>query len=595
MQRRASWRPRRLTRPRRATRECRSRPTASFASRCSNAIETSRARAARSTCASRHRCAGAKSCATCASIPEAKVMIRDTTSDVGGVDAGGELQAANRIRDRASTRRSATCSANSCTAIRPQDFERPAFAPVVNYPFGHIVVERDRAAHAVGAARQRRHARRAHRAGAGFARAKPWRAALAGRNDSVWSKLLRGAVTQRIPVRTSAVDRAVHTGVHHPRARRAARQLADAVRGEGRAVGPAAKTSRRPGRSRSSKSPTSASMLVSARPTAPCGSLARTTGYRVLGATVTLYDTPELCSRRRRTDARGVARFARWKVPPPADSAQRRRSRRRMATATSRSRSATIARWRRSRRTTPTSRRGDSTSSPAWAEDRLPVAGAVFTERGIYRPGERVYAKAIVRDGLLGALQRSGRRRFLRWQFKDREGIARCRKRRSHCRRSARRRNRSRFRRTPAVGDYGVEIQVQRQGKWRTVGSGQISRRRISAARVSGERRLRHRRTHFPATPSPSPCRRAISSARRWGARSSAGRARVRRCRRGISTSRAPTVGTSAKPTIGGKRTRERRPGQFANGSDTLDARGERTLRVALPALAKGRAASVTV
>ena len=33
------------------------------------------------------------------------------------------------------------------------------------------------------------------------------------------------------------------------------------------------------------------------------------------------------------------------------------------------------------------------------------VGTAVFTERGIYRPGERVYAKAILRDGALGALR----------------------------------------------------------------------------------------------------------------------------------------------------------------------------------------------
>ena len=43
--------------------------------------------------------------------------------------------------------------------------------------------------------------------------------------------------------------------------------------------------------------------------------------------------------------------------------------------------------------------------SGASGEERLQVAGAVFTERGIYRPGERVYAKAIVRTGLLGALK----------------------------------------------------------------------------------------------------------------------------------------------------------------------------------------------
>jgi alpha-2-macroglobulin len=58
----------------------------------------------------------------------------------------------------------------------------------------------------------------------------------------------------------------------------------------------------------------------------------------------------------------------------------------------------------------------------AWGTDRLPVAGAVFTERGIYRPGERVYAKAIVRSGALGSLRVPSPADSLRWLFSDREG-----------------------------------------------------------------------------------------------------------------------------------------------------------------------------
>src|SRR6185295_15496034 len=47
--------------------------------------------------------------------------------------------------------------------------------------------------------------------------------------------------------------------------------------------------------------------------------------------------------------------------------------------------------------------------SGAWGIERLPAAAAVFTERGIYRPGDSVYAKAIVRTGLLGSLKVPGR------------------------------------------------------------------------------------------------------------------------------------------------------------------------------------------
>jgi len=56
----------------------------------------------------------------------------------------------------------------------------------------------------------------------------------------------------------------------------------------------------------------------------------------------------------------------------------------------------------------------------AWGADRLERAAALFTERGIYRPGELVFAKAIVRDGALGSL-RVPRGDSLRWVFADRE------------------------------------------------------------------------------------------------------------------------------------------------------------------------------
>jgi uncharacterized protein YfaS (alpha-2-macroglobulin family) len=60
--------------------------------------------------------------------------------------------------------------------------------------------------------------------------------------------------------------------------------------------------------------------------------------------------------------------------------------------------------------------------SSAWGTQREPAAGAVFTERGIYRPGEPVYAKAIVREGPLGALHAPAPGDSVRWIFNDREG-----------------------------------------------------------------------------------------------------------------------------------------------------------------------------
>src|SRR6185436_19299232 len=57
----------------------------------------------------------------------------------------------------------------------------------------------------------------------------------------------------------------------------------------------------------------------------------------------------------------------------------------------------------------------------AWEDERLPLAGAVFTERGIYRPTERVYAKAIVRNGSLGALRAPAAGDSITWIFRNRD------------------------------------------------------------------------------------------------------------------------------------------------------------------------------
>lgn len=58
----------------------------------------------------------------------------------------------------------------------------------------------------------------------------------------------------------------------------------------------------------------------------------------------------------------------------------------------------------------------------AWGTGREPQTTAVFTERGIYRPNETVYAKAIVRDGALGVLSVPPSGDALQWVFRDREG-----------------------------------------------------------------------------------------------------------------------------------------------------------------------------
>ncbi len=108
----------------------------------------------------------------------------------------------------------------------------------------------------------------------------------------------------------------------------------------------------------------------------------------------------------------------------------------------------------------------------AWGETRAPAAGAVFTERGIYRPGEPVYAKAVVRRGPLGGLAPPARGDSLRWVFDDREGKP---MRRATAALSAFGTAHQTLR-LPAelpLGSYGVRIEMKREGEWREVGSTQ--------------------------------------------------------------------------------------------------------------------------
>lgn len=59
--------------------------------------------------------------------------------------------------------------------------------------------------------------------------------------------------------------------------------------------------------------------------------------------------------------------------------------------------------------------------SSAYGAERATVAATVFTERDLYRPGETVYAKAIVRTGLLGTLDAPHPSDTVRWIRRDRE------------------------------------------------------------------------------------------------------------------------------------------------------------------------------
>jgi uncharacterized protein YfaS (alpha-2-macroglobulin family) len=103
--------------------------------------------------------------------------------------------------------------------------------------------------------------------------------------------------------------------------------------------------------------------------------------------------------------------------------------------------------------------------SGAWGDERLPAAAAVFTERGIYRPGDSVFVKAILRTGLLGALKVPARNDSVKLVFKDRDGGV---LRESLLAPSAFG-TVSRSIRLPAtapLGSYQVGVSLRRQGEW---------------------------------------------------------------------------------------------------------------------------------
>jgi uncharacterized protein YfaS (alpha-2-macroglobulin family) len=106
--------------------------------------------------------------------------------------------------------------------------------------------------------------------------------------------------------------------------------------------------------------------------------------------------------------------------------------------------------------------------SSAYGAERAPLAGAMFTERGIYRPGEQLYAKAIVRIGALGALDAPAAHDTVRWVMRDRE----------YAPNITRLATLSEFGTVdhafaiPAdapLGEYTLDLQRQHHGKWETV------------------------------------------------------------------------------------------------------------------------------
>jgi alpha-2-macroglobulin len=241
----------------------------------------------------------------------------------------------------------------------------------------------------------------------------------------------------------------------------------------------------------------------------------------------------------------------------------------------------------------------------AYGADAAPGAAAVFTDRGIYRPGETVSVAAIVRDGLLGALTVPAAGDSVRWWCTDRDG--------AHLTDTTVALSafgwasyRLRIARDAGLGEYAIEARVKRGGLWRAVGQ--------TSYRVA-EYRPPEFLVDLSADSAPHQAGDSVrlSAAARYlfGAPMAGARLTWEARERDLAPEELRIPGTDDY-TIGDERwwsddesssasdgwSNVERPDAervFSSGSETMDAGGRRDWAVALPAPPKGRGAMVTV
>ncbi|MEP6691400.1 MAG: alpha-2-macroglobulin family protein [Gemmatimonadaceae bacterium] len=239
--------------------------------------------------------------------------------------------------------------------------------------------------------------------------------------------------------------------------------------------------------------------------------------------------------------------------------------------------------------------------SSASEVDRLEVSGAVFTERGIYRPGEKLYAKAIVRTGSLGTLVPPARGDSVKWIFKKQpegedaaetllERVATV----------------SAFGTADvafdipgdvSVGTQELEVDGWRDGRWVRLASTEYKVAEYRPPEFLVDLSADTSASHFPG----ETVRATVGARYLFGA--PMGRAAMAwQARATPVSSWALQIPNTDGYTIGESGWWwEDQPGRhqsvdvFASGIDTLDATGHRALRVKLPDAEKGRAAVVTI
>ena len=410
-------------------------------------------------------------------------------------------------------------------------------------------------------------------------------------DDSLWTQLARRGTVQRIPVRAAA-ERAMLTGVRLP--------VPDAARPDNPTLY-AVQISGRAGKDTVAAGSLSLVQVTDLGVHARVGTtegMVWVTGVNdgapKAGASVVLFDARGRRLASATTDARGLARLSGWTNAPVRDDDDDEEGHSgfegyvRVTLGSDRAVTA-INRW------DPDLSPWRFNVSSAWGDQRLPLAGAVFTERGIYRPGERVYAKAIVRDGALGALRVPSAGDSIKWIFHDRdEGVLRERTVVASTFGTA---DQSvQVPATAAVGVYMVDVQAKRQGKWRSVArtSYRVAEYRPPEflVELNAENAPRRPGDRFGATIQArylfgAPMARADVT---WMAR----QAPLSPWELEIPGVEDWYVGETGAWWEGDDSVEE--PAQvIASGVDTLDARGERTLSITLPGTPKSRPARVTL
>lgn len=339
-------------------------------------------------------------------------------------------------------------------------FNTTGYAPTIIHPLGHLLVERlgfrtlavqhvnvDTLVATIAAVPDSLEPQVLNR--------YAWRA------DSLWPMLLHAATVQRYPIRPGTpVDHALVTGIPLPTPTANSSTLY-AIRVEGHGAA---------GLAQMAGSPTTVVQITDLGVHAKIGATEGAVwvtgvsdGLPRAGVNVTLHDAAGRAIATAQTDAQGLARFASFRQPSTDDDT-RAFGFDGFVTAHLGVDKAVVAinEW------DPDLSPWRFNATSAWGDQRLPLAGAVFTERGIYRPTEKLYAKAIVRSGALGALHAPAPGDSIKWLFHNRdEGMLR----EVTVPLSA-------FGTSdqsidiPAnaqVGYYTVDIQVKRLGKWRQV------------------------------------------------------------------------------------------------------------------------------